>query len=86
MDTYNMINLYILFNMFNVFNIIEKKQFRFFSSPIANSLSTAKTTPNFGRAQSSHRLEASGTMSGSLAPSEDDSEGPSSTGKVTFNL
>ncbi|XP_063410996.1 sodium bicarbonate cotransporter 3-like isoform X2 [Mytilus trossulus] len=52
----------------------------------ANSLSTAKTTPNFGRAQSSHRLEASGTMPGSLAPSEDDSEGPSSTGKVDESL
>ncbi|XP_052079267.1 sodium bicarbonate cotransporter 3-like isoform X1 [Mytilus californianus] len=52
----------------------------------ANSLSTAKTTPNFGRAQSSHRLEASGTLQGSLAPSEDDSEGPSSTGKLNLHF
>lgn len=52
----------------------------------AYSLASAKTTPNFGRAQSSHKLETISSFSNSETGSTEDPDGHSSTGKFSSKL
>ena len=50
------------------------------------SLASAKTTPNFGRVQSSHKLEGTSSFANSDTGSTEDPEGHSSTGKLNLHF